>query len=117
MEIFKEVFPQDSDVVVRNTPQGLLVSVRTPRPHPVWAPRTPFKVAEAELKDWLLGAVRSDPGRGASHYARVPKTHGGPGASQERKEKMLKQLQLEGLLVCRVEPKRVGRKLGGLYPA
>lgn len=125
MEIFKQLFPQDSDVVVKQTQRGLCVSVRTPRPNPVWLEGKRgakpgvkrVKVAEGDLRNSLLEAVRSDPGRGPSHYSRVPKDNGGPGASQERKEKMLKQLELEGLLVYRAEPKRVGRKLGGLYPA
>ena len=130
MELFKQVFPADCDVVVRKSEDGLLVVVRTQRPDPVWlrglgesggaVPASEggwCKVSDDELRGWLLGAVKADPGRGASHYARLKKGEGGLGASQERKENMLKVLLKSGELRLFELPFKTGRLTHVVYPA
>ena len=129
MELFKQVFPADCDVVVRKSENGLTVVVRTRRPEPVWlkglngsggAVRASeggwCKVSDEQLRDWLLKTVKADPGRGVSHYVRLKKGEGGLGASQERKENMLKALLESGELRLFKLPFKTGRMTHVIYP-
>lgn len=125
MELLNKEFPDDCDVVVRRDAASgtLRVVVRSRRPDPVWlakyrAPGVPWsKVSAEELRSCLLAAVVADPGRAFSHYSRLPIKEGGVGGSQERKEKLLRDLINEGCVVERPLPKPVGRKTHGIWPA
>ena len=123
MEIFKQVFPAGCDVVVRNTEDGVVVSVRGARPEPVWLRgveggrgRKPAarggwcKTAESELRQALLELVRFQPGRGQSHYCRLSLEEGGIKGSQERKERLLADMVKRGELRQVTLPKAVGRR-------
>ena len=69
--------------------------------------RTQLKEDNKELKqqdewsalcDALLDLVRAQPGRARSYYERLPKAQGGPGYSQERKERAITSLVNDGCL-------------------
>jgi hypothetical protein len=80
-------------------------------------PVPPNPTDDEALRGWLVGRVRSDPGRGPTHYPRITRAEGSPGGSQERKEALLGQLIAEGHL--RLEPlaKARGRCVVGVFPA
>jgi hypothetical protein len=50
------------------------------------------------LCDALLQLVRDHPGHARSYYERLPKTQGGPGHSQERKERAMTSLINDGCI-------------------
>lgn len=121
MEIFKQEFPADCDVVVRKTDGGgVLVVVRNRRPEPVWLktskPAAAVKVKDAEIEAMLLRLVSAHPGRGPSFYCRVPSHLCEVGGSQQRKERMLKQLIREGKLKQHKFILSQGRRTVGIYP-
>lgn len=123
MELLNREFPEDCDVVVRREAERgtVRVMVRSRRPNPVWlaAYRSPdepwFKVSADELRQGLLAAVKAEPGRGPSHYVRLPLHLGGVGGSQERKEKLLQEMVSTGELELRELAAPVGRRRAGLY--
>lgn len=126
-EIFSREFPDSCDVVVRREPErGVLrVVVRGRRPNPTWlaahraaARVAPWcKVPSEVLRRGLMAAVRAEPGRGPSHYARLPRGAGGVGGAQHRKEQALAAMVAAGELVLRELPTPQGRRRVGVYPA
>lgn len=73
--------------------------------------------SDADLRAALCELVRLEPGRGFSHYTRLPVLQGGPLGSQERKENALRALIAEGVLQLRPLPKPVRRLTAAVYPA
>lgn len=80
-------------------------------------PELELKPGEAGLRKGLLALVQHEPGRGQSHYCRLPPAQGGLPGSQERKERALSALLAEGVLQLRDLPRPIGRQRNGVYPA
>jgi len=65
--------------------------------------------SDLELEDGLVRLVEQDPGRGQTHYCRLPLVEGGLRGSQERKERAMSRLLEQGRLRLVELPSRVGR--------
>jgi hypothetical protein len=122
MELFSKAFPADCSVTMRVVDGELRVSVHTPRPDPVWLSKyrdenrdKRLTVSDDELEAGLVALVEEDPGRGPSHYVRIPLGLGGLKGSQERKEKALQRLIERGVLVVSPLDEPVGRHKVGVF--
>ncbi len=67
-----------------------------------------------QLCNDLIDLVRQQPGRSRSHYERLPRTQGGLGHSQERKERAMTSLINDGCLVIELFDKPKGRADHGM---
>jgi len=84
--------------------------------YPAGHPERDVARLDSQLERELIGLVERDPGRGESHYCRVPLNEGGVKGSQERKERALARLIDSGQLL-RVELERpLGRLKRAVFP-
>lgn len=67
-----------------------------------------------QLCDDLIDLVRQQPGRSRSYYERLSRAQGGPGHSQERKERAMTSLINDGCLVIEMFDKPKGRADHGM---
>jgi hypothetical protein len=72
------------------------------------------------MEDWvvlcddMIDLVRQNPGRSRSYYERLTRAQGGPGHSQERKERAMTSLINDGCLVIEMFEKPKGRSDHGM---
>jgi len=131
MHLFKHTFPKNSVVTVTNTNSEVIVSVTTPRPDPTWLKGIErklrlmngevnvsgnLKFSDSELDSKMFDLISKKPGHSKSFYTQLKKEQGGFGASQERKEKAVMRLELEGKITRRMLEYSVGRKNHELRP-
>lgn len=124
VEIYRSEFPADCEVVVKAKSDGMiLLIVRHQRPDPVWLKKyarsknSNILVSDEVISNSIMKLVRKFPGFSPSYYARYPKSKGGGGGSQERREKAIDVMISEGILIKSKLEKPVGRKEYGLYVA
>lgn len=84
--------------------------------YPAGHPERDVPFSDEYLENGLQELVMRDPGRGQSHYCRLPLAEGGLRGSQERKEKVMKRLLREGKLVLVGMNKPVGRLTHAVFP-
>lgn len=77
--------------------------------YPAGHPERNEEFPDRELENGLLRLVEQDPGRGQSHYCRLPLAEGGIKGSQERKERAMRRLLEQGRLRLVELPSKVGR--------
>ena len=66
--------------------------------YPAGHPERNEEFPDRELDEGLVRLVEQDPGRGQSHYCRLPLAQGGLKGSQERKERAMARLLEQGRL-------------------
>lgn len=85
--------------------------------YPAGHPERSVPHVEVDLDEGLVELVRRDPGRGQSHYCRLPLAQGGLRGSQERKERAMARLLEQGRLRLFELPFKAGRLTHAVYPA
>jgi hypothetical protein len=130
--IFKHAFPEGSVVSVSKNSEGeVVVGVSSPRPDPVWLKKFERKVkllagekvpgnlkfSDSDLDTLMFNLIANNPGYSKSYYTQLNKDKGGFGGSQERKDKAIMRLMLQGRVVRHALESPVGRRDHELWPA